>query len=58
MTRKEIEESYRDLQLHICQALEQIDGEAEFMEDPWTREEGGGGFTRTISNGRVLKKVE
>ncbi|MEY3844557.1 MAG: hypothetical protein RL293_979, partial [Bacteroidota bacterium] len=31
MTRKEIEESYRGLQLHICQALEEIDGQAMFM---------------------------
>lgn len=57
MTRKEIEESYRGLQLHICQALEEIDGRAMFMEDPWTREEGGGGFTRTMSHGRIFEKA-
>ena len=57
MTRKEIEESYRGLQLHICQALEEIDGQAMFMEDPWTREEGGGGFTRTMSHGRIFEKA-
>jgi coproporphyrinogen III oxidase len=57
MTRKEIEESYRGLQLHICQALEEIDGQARFMEDPWTREEGGGGFTRTMSHGRIFEKA-
>jgi coproporphyrinogen III oxidase len=57
MTRKEIEESDRGLLLHICQALEEIDGQARFMEDPWTREEGGGGFTRTMSHGRIFEKA-
>lgn len=54
--RNEIEKGFRELQLHICQALELIDGEAVFQEDPWNREEGGGGFTRTIENGRIFEK--
>lgn len=45
-----------DLQNRICTALEQADGEARFIEDLWTREEGGGGKTRVISNGRVFEK--
>jgi len=56
MTRLDIETGFRELQLHICQALEAIDGAALFKEDPWTREEGGGGFTRTIGNGQVFEK--
>jgi coproporphyrinogen III oxidase len=44
------------LQLHICDALEKIDGLALFQEDAWKREEGGGGFTRTISSGNILEK--
>ncbi len=53
---KLIQERYRALQLHICEALEVIDGKAKFQEDAWEREDGGGGFTRTITNGNVLEK--
>ncbi|MEY4289524.1 MAG: hypothetical protein RLZZ30_1612 [Bacteroidota bacterium] len=56
MTRTEIETAYRSLQLHICAELEKIDGQAHFQEDAWDREEGGGGFTRTISEGRIFEK--
>ncbi len=45
-----------DLQNRICSALEQVDGEAVFMEDAWLRPEGGGGKTRVISNGNVFEK--
>ena len=53
---KLIQERYRALQLHICDALEAIDGKAKFQEDAWEREDGGGGFTRTITNGAILEK--
>jgi coproporphyrinogen III oxidase len=56
MMRIEIEEAFRALQLHICHSLEEIDGQAKFKEDPWEREEGGGGFTRTIENGNIFEK--
>ncbi len=56
MTSEHIKSEFRKLQLHICEALEKIDGLALFQEDAWTREEGGGGFTRTISNGNILEK--
>jgi len=46
----------RALQLHICEALEQIDGGAVFSEDAWDRAEGGGGFTRTLRNGDLMEK--
>ncbi|MCW3088844.1 MAG: coproporphyrinogen oxidase, aerobic [Sediminibacterium sp.] len=47
------------LQEHICQALEKTDGQAIFGTDEWKREEGngGGGKTRTLSNGRVFEKA-
>lgn len=45
-----------DLQDRICQALEQEDGGALFVEDAWTREDGGGGRTRVIENGTVIEK--
>lgn len=44
------------LQQQICDGLEQIDGRAKFISDKWTREEGGGGDTRVISNGNVFEK--
>lgn len=56
MMRIEIEQAFREIQLHICQSLEEIDGHAKFLEDAWEREEGGGGFTRTIGDGRIFEK--
>jgi coproporphyrinogen III oxidase len=44
------------LQDTITAALEQEDGKARFREDIWRREEGGGGRTRVIENGRVFEK--
>lgn len=44
------------LQDKICQALEQADGEGQFIEDQWERAEGGGGKTRVIKNGGVFEK--
>lgn len=45
-----------DLQNRICLALEEADGKAQFIEDLWQREEGGGGKTRVIANGNVFEK--
>ncbi len=44
------------LQDDICEALEQADGKAKFIEDKWDREGGGGGKTRVISNGNIFEK--
>ncbi|NDC41940.1 MAG: oxygen-dependent coproporphyrinogen oxidase [Chitinophagia bacterium] len=44
------------LQDAICAGLEAIDGKATFVEDQWTREEGGGGKTRVIADGAVFEK--
>lgn len=46
----------QNLQNNICSALEECDGKAKFIEDKWTRPEGGGGITRVISNGAVFEK--
>lgn len=56
MNKEEIAAHMRALQLHICEALEQLDGIARFSEDPWDRAEGGGGFTRIMRNGGLLEK--
>jgi coproporphyrinogen III oxidase len=46
----------KELQDKICTGLEQIDGQAKFISDKWTREGGGGGTTRVIQNGNVFEK--
>ena len=45
-----------ELQDTICQGLSQLDGEA-FIEDSWTRAEGGGGRSRVLAEGRVFEKA-
>ncbi len=44
------------LQDSICTALEGADGTGKFSEDKWTRNEGGGGRSRVITNGSVIEK--
>ena len=44
------------LQDRICDALTELDGEA-FREDRWEREQGGGGRTRVLEEGRVFEKA-
>ncbi len=46
-----------DLQDRICHSLQQADGKAVFVEDAWSRPEGGGGKTRVMSNGKVFEKA-
>ena len=45
-----------ELQLKITSALEEVDGKAKFIQDPWVREEGGGGLSMVISDGNVFEK--
>jgi coproporphyrinogen III oxidase len=45
-----------DLQDRICAALAAEDGGADFVEDAWTRAEGGGGRSRVLTNGKVIEK--
>ncbi|MDH5182381.1 MAG: oxygen-dependent coproporphyrinogen oxidase [Gammaproteobacteria bacterium] len=44
------------LQDNICQQLEEEDGGVSFIEDNWTREQGGGGRTRVITDGNVFEQ--
>ena len=46
-----------NLQDNICAALEAEDGEASFQEDNWTRDEGGGGRTRVLTNGKIFEQA-
>ena len=56
MNRFDIETEFRNLQILICKELELLDGKSIFSEDPWLRDEGGGGFTRTITDGKIIEK--
>ncbi|MDF1589604.1 MAG: oxygen-dependent coproporphyrinogen oxidase [Gammaproteobacteria bacterium] len=46
------------LQDAICQQLETVDGQAQFIEDDWVRDShgGGGGRTRVLTNGAVFEQ--
>lgn len=46
-----------DLQHRVCQFLEKEDGRGVFQEDIWEHNEGGGGRTRVLSEGRVIEKA-
>jgi coproporphyrinogen III oxidase len=46
----------KELQEQICAETERIDGKEKFLEDKWTRPDGGGGVTRVIQNGAVFEK--
>ncbi|MCD4498258.1 oxygen-dependent coproporphyrinogen oxidase [Chromobacterium vaccinii] len=46
-----------DLQDRICAALEQADGKAQFAEDAWSREAGGGGRSRVLKDGGVFEQA-
>jgi coproporphyrinogen III oxidase len=49
-------EFLKSLQDNICSALEAADGSGQFIEDNWTRDEGGGGRTRVLTNGSVIEQ--
>jgi coproporphyrinogen III oxidase len=51
-----ISEEFKKLQDRICDGLEYLDQNFRFKEDQWIREDGGGGRTRIIRNGRVIEK--
>lgn len=55
-TRIQIEKRFQEIQDSICSGLENLDGKAKFIEDNWTRPEGGGGRSRVISHGNLLEK--
>lgn len=45
------------LQEHITQQLAAADGQGQFAEDQWVREEGGGGQSRVLTNGAVFEQA-
>jgi coproporphyrinogen III oxidase len=44
------------LQDRLCESLQQLDGGAEFVEDSWQREAGGGGRSRVLRDGAVFEQ--
>lgn len=52
-TRRRVEE----LQDQLCEVFEALEPEARFVEDPWERDEGGGGRTRVLQDGALLEKA-
>ncbi|MFN8436811.1 MAG: oxygen-dependent coproporphyrinogen oxidase [Cytophagales bacterium] len=52
----EIVEFFKNLQDHICSALENADGGAKFKQDEWQRHGGGGGRSRIIAEGNCIEK--
>jgi coproporphyrinogen III oxidase len=51
-----IETFLHGLQDRICTQLQRADGAAAFVEDTWTRKEGGGGRSRVIKRGAVFEQ--
>lgn len=56
LTKKQVEEAFKELQDEICNALAAEDGGAAFQEDAWERPGGGGGRTRILQDGAVIEK--
>ena len=54
---KAVENYLLSLQDTICDALQHHEDGTAFEQDLWQREEGGGGRTRVIADGKVLEKA-
>ena len=52
-----VKEYLLKLQNNICIELETEDGSAQFIEDSWEREQGGGGRSRVLSNGAAFEQA-
>jgi coproporphyrinogen III oxidase len=57
VAKEKIEHYLQALQHKICEALEQVDGEQQFDEDQWLRQEGGGGRSRVLAGGAVFEQA-
>lgn len=55
--RAKFEKMCREAQKKITAQIAEIDGEATFQEDCWTRANGGGGMSRVLANGKVFEKA-
>lgn len=57
MDSSRVEAWLREFQDALCKDLEKLDGQAHFIEDSWTRPEGGGGITRVLEGGALFEKA-
>jgi coproporphyrinogen III oxidase len=53
----QVEHYLRALQDRLCMAIEQMDGQTQFVEDAWTRAAGGGGRTRVLRDGGLFEQA-
>jgi len=53
----QVKEYLQGLQKHLCAELEQLDGQARFVRDPWERSAGGGGESRVLSDGKIFEQA-
>ncbi len=56
-TIEQVKSYLLQLQNTICSRLEDLDGQAQFIEDAWKRPTGGGGITRVLTQGSVFAKA-
>ena len=54
--RDQVVAAFQKIQDEICQSLTLADGGAQFEEEIWSRDGGGGGRTRIMQNGNVIEK--
>src|SRR3990167_6321677 len=52
-----VKDYFLQLQQNIHLALEAQDGSGQFIRDEWVREEGGGGVTYVLENGKIFEKA-
>lgn len=55
--RRRFEAVCAEAQERICRAIEEVDGKATFCRDAYTRESGGGGISRVLTDGDVFEKA-
>jgi coproporphyrinogen III oxidase len=55
-SRDRVKQWLQSFQDSVCEGLTQADGVAEFKEDSWVREEGGGGRSRVMREGGVFEQ--
>ncbi|KAJ2895675.1 coproporphyrinogen III oxidase [Zalerion maritima] len=54
--RLRMEKFIKEQQMEIVKALQEVDG-SKFRKDEWQREEGGGGITCVLQDGKVFEKA-
>lgn len=56
MNKESISKAFQSLQDEICAQIEGVDSKGKFIEDKWSRNSGGGGKTRILTDGAVIEK--